>query len=318
MLEIQRFVTEVIESIGGIVEPIEYCLVDAIIPNEYIDVFQDRSEFKLAFDFEVAQENPESEFVTFGSNVFNNILDIANLNAVSTIRYGVVDNLSCYNPETKILSSLHSDCPLATRVNILSQRNIMVPLVLFNFRVIYSSDIQVSEDFGIWINLYNNSVCDGLKNEKISIFFEKSPIYNYPLGKKYSICSAFDLAIKDAEIEAQNKAQNYYREDELQSELSRIKSYYSDLEAENEKRLSRKGLSEEKKNEIQLKTEALKLEVVKQLAEIKNKHEVKISVNLMNGIIYYVPFIEYSYELSSRKATERLEAIFNPILKCFE
>jgi hypothetical protein len=314
MIEIQRFTLETIENIGGIVVPLEYALVDVIIPEEYKDFFQNKTELKLAFDFEVAQENLDAEFITFGSYIFNSVVDIANTSALTTVRYAVIDRLSCSNPSTKIRQSLsvhdHS------KINILKEESIMVPVILFNFRAGYSSDIQVTEDVSIWVNTYNHSICQDLRG--VNIFYENQPIYDLSIDKKFSIVRAFEVAYKQAKDECNNRSKDYSREADLKKETHRIKSYYKELELENNKRLHRKGISEEKKMEIESKTEALKLECSKQLTEMKEKHTIKVEIHLMNGIMYYVPCIKYWYELIERKNIEKFSAIYNPILKRFE
>lgn len=75
-MQLQQFVTETVENLGGMVMPVEYALCHVLIPETYASYFQNKTEHKLSFDFEVAQENPDSEFVTFGSYVLEQLLAI--------------------------------------------------------------------------------------------------------------------------------------------------------------------------------------------------------------------------------------------------
>lgn len=86
----------------------------------------------------------------------------------------------------------------------------------------------------------------------------------------------------------------------LEKDVERITNYYSELLAENEKRSNRKGLSEDKVKEIKTKSEAIKLERDKQLQEIYNKYNGQIELNLENGILYFIPILEYTIEIVFR------------------
>ena len=98
LMQLQSFVTEVIESLGGVVIPVEYALCQVLVPDSYKEYFQNKTELELAFDFEVFEENPQSEFVTFGSYVLDQVLLLANQKAMSTLRFAEVLQLKLANP----------------------------------------------------------------------------------------------------------------------------------------------------------------------------------------------------------------------------
>ncbi|MEN8905267.1 MAG: hypothetical protein ABF289_04855, partial [Clostridiales bacterium] len=180
MLELQRFVTEVLESIGGIVEPIEYALVEAIVPENYEYIFNGKSSTLLSFDYEVQQENVESEFVTFGSSILNSIIELANKNALYTEKYVIVDNLKIANPELKIQNYLKESNHNKIDVVINSVDYNIFLWIEFNFSVEFISDTTINEDIGIYINLNNLKRCNLIEKNKNIIFYEEKPIYNYP------------------------------------------------------------------------------------------------------------------------------------------
>jgi len=108
-MNLQNFVLQVIEIIGGDIDRLEYALCYVILPDEYIDMFEGKSEMLLAFDIEVAQENPDSEFVTFGSYILDKIIEIANKKAICTTRYIAVDNLILGKAQEKLKNFLNID-----------------------------------------------------------------------------------------------------------------------------------------------------------------------------------------------------------------
>ncbi|QKY70156.1 hypothetical protein [Lentibacillus sp. CBA3610] len=108
-MQLQQFVTETVENLGGMVMPVEYALCDVLIPETYAGYFQNKTELKLAFDYEVAQENPDSEFVTFGSYVLEQLLAIIHEKAKTAMRYALIDRLELGTPLKKIEAFLQDE-----------------------------------------------------------------------------------------------------------------------------------------------------------------------------------------------------------------
>ncbi|MDC3425040.1 hypothetical protein NC797_11040 [Aquibacillus sp. 3ASR75-11] len=131
-MELQKFVTKVIEGFGGVVEPVEYALCQVLIPEEYKSYFQNKTELELAFDFEVAQENPQSEFVTFGSFILEQVQTIANQQAISTLRFAEVERQTLANPLKKITHFLQEE---NGKINILDEINVMGVWAVFQFHI---------------------------------------------------------------------------------------------------------------------------------------------------------------------------------------
>lgn len=312
-MDLQNFVTEVIETMGGAVVPLEYALCHVLIPDSFSEIFHGKSEVTLAFDFEVAQENPESEFITFGSNTLDNIIDIVDKNAISTIRFGVIDRLSLSNPEEKISKFLNARN--RNDIKITAERPIMGIWAVFSFRISYTSDMQVNEIQDIWVDLLTGKVSPNMKKNEVSVFYEMNSLYNYPIPVLIDIHAAFSTAYRHVVSESEKNKESKMRRQEFQNEIDRIRVYYTDLENENLKRMLRKGTTDEKKQELISKGAALELEKEKQQLELEDKYRIKVDISLCNGIIYAIPQLEYHVLVSFRNLEDEKVIYYNPVLK---
>ena len=315
MMELQRFVTSVIEAMGGIVQPTEYALCSVLIPDEYSSIFQGRTELTLSFDYEVAQENSESEFITLGSYILEQIISFAGSRAVSIIRYVIVDQLTLNNAVEKIKKFLNAN---REQVEILSAKEVLGSYVEFNYKVGYTSEERIEESREVWINMQTGKNDIKIKKNKSKIFYSSDNTNNYPLSLNKNIMEAFEQAYNVVKEEATSNSSIRVNKLELNREMHRITQYYQELLAENSKKMSRKGISTEKINELSLKSEALNLEKERQLNEMMFKYTVKIDVSLEYGILYFIPLIEYKVKIVSKGTVNEIVLYYNPVLKDFD
>ena len=315
MMELQRFVTSVIEAMGGIVQPTEYALCSVLIPDEYSSIFQGRTELTLSFDYEVAQENPESEFITLGSYILEQIINFAGNRAVSTIRYVTVDQLTLNNAVEKMKKFLNAN---REQVEIRSAKEVLGLYVEFNYKIGYMSEERIEESREVWINMQTGKNDIKIRKNKSKIFYSSDNTNNYPLSLHKNIMEAFEQAYNVVKEEATRNSRIGVNKLELSREMNRITQYYQELLAENSKKMSRKGISTEKINELSLKSEALNLEKERQLNEMMFKYTVKIDVSLEYGILYFMPLIEYKVKIVSKGTVNEIVVYYNPVLKDFD
>jgi hypothetical protein len=313
-MELQSFVTKVIESIGGIVDPMEYALCQVLIPEEYSHYFQNRSEIVLSFDYEVAQENPQSEFITFGSYIFQQVMTLAHRTAVNTVRFAEVERLTLANPIKKITDYLKDE---PGKLSINNERHILGAWAVYQFQVVYVSDEKEENTYQIWIDLITGEVAESMRSIQNSIIFKNDPLYTYPVPDLIDTSTSFEMAYKSAKAHAENISRERLDLNLLKKDLHRIETYYDELLKENNKRATRKGISEEKKKEIASKSKATELERDKQIQEMKNKYDVRIEIMLEHGIFYFVPLIEFEVTVNFRGESRTKMLYYNPITKQF-
>ena len=313
-MNLQSFVTSVFEAIGGIVLPVEYALCEVLIPEEYKSLFQDKSELLLAFDFEVAEENPAAEFVTFGSYILDQLLEIIKSKTISTVRYIIVDKLSLSDPADKIKKYLNIN---RGSIEILEEQEILAGFAALTFTTGYTVDERSEKHTEIWVDLLTGKVCEKMMECKSGIFYEEKPEGIYPVKDFVSLMSAFEAAfIKLKEII--EKTKNEYKDDDLfTNDTKRIQEYYKDLHKDNLKRMQRKGISDEKIKELQSKEITLSLEKQRQLKEIKEKYSVSVDLSLDYGIVYFMPAILYKVKITADHNEEEKQFYYNKITKEF-
>lgn len=312
MMQLQQFVTEIIEGLGGVVDPIEYALCNVLIPEEYTFYFQDKSEIMLAFDFEVAQENPEAEFVTFGSYILEQLLAIVQGRAVSNLRFAEVERLEVGNPLKKITEFLKNE---TGKISVENERPVLGVWAVFQYQITYVSNERIETSDQVWVNLLTNEISSIMKKEQNRIIYKNESLYPYPIPVQIDLSKAFNVAT--TYLKQSGEQNNHSNRAALEKDVTRITNYYTELLHENEKRASRRGLSEEKKREITEKSAAIILERDKQLQEIYNKHNGQTEVNLDNGILYFIPLLEFSINIEFRGTMKTKIVYFNPITKQF-
>ncbi|WP_170006069.1 hypothetical protein [Bacillus fonticola] len=314
-MQLQKFVSEVIEGLGGVVVPVEYALCQVLIPEDYQGFFQGKSELDLAFDFEVAQENPQSEFVTFGSYILEQVLTIANLKAVSGVRFSELDRVILANPLKKIADFLSEDLK---KVTLLNENQVMGIWVAFEFGIAIISDEKDERMEQLWVNLMTGEVSEAMKHEQNRIIYTDKPVYHYPIPKDVNIEEAYRTAYCHVETSVKAEQKELLQNERLQKDMNRIETYYDELLNENEKKTNRKGLSKEKISEIKDKSKVINLEKNKQLQEIQDKYQGKIEITLNHGIMYFIPMIQYHIDIRSRSESKTQTLYYNLITKNFE
>lgn len=80
----------------------------------------------------------------------------------------------------------------------------------------------------------------------------------------------------------------------------------------------RKGLNEEKVEEITKKSNVISIEMDKQLEEIKQKYHGHTEITIDHSILYFVPMTQYDIEIRFRSERKRQTLNYNLITKQFD
>ncbi|RMD04319.1 hypothetical protein D9O40_02410 [Clostridium autoethanogenum] len=316
MTDLQVFVTKFFDTLGAAVEEVEYSLIYVIIPEEYNDVFG-KTELKLCFDYEVYLENPDYEFVTFGSFILDKIINLSFEYSRASIRYVLVDNLNVIEPEKKIKDFLSKD---RCNIEIIEQYKVINYFARYSFKVNYISDNAVEEFENIVIDMNNLCISNNFSKILNNIFYETKPKYDYPLNCSVDFLEGFKKAVKQIESISKLKANNFVNTSVKDKETERINEYYQSLKIEAEKRMKRKNLSQEKINEYKHKIKLYDIEKDRQLNEIIERYNVKSEIIFQNTVVYAVPVIYFKYKLTSRNESDGKlgSCYFNKITKTWQ
>jgi hypothetical protein len=313
-MNLQKFVTEVIEALGGIVIPLEYALCQVMVPESHRDLFQGRTELELAFDFEVAEENPQAEFITFGSYLFEQMVALVQRHAIGTIRFADIDPPVLSGALDKIRRFLDKETGV---FSLCSERAVTGVWAAFAFRVAYVSDEKEEEFRQIWVDLNRGEICEDMLEHHHLVPYVDRPVHFGPVTCPMDTTSALQVAYSQVKRQAEEGKRQRGRQEELDREIRRITDYYDELERETNRRSERKGLSEQKKLELFDKAQSIGLEKQKQLAEIKDKYNVRTEAIVDHGILVLVPLLEYVVSIRHRHAQKEIKLHYNPVMKRF-
>lgn len=135
-------------------------------------LFQNKTELTLAFDFEVAQENPNAEFVTFGSFFLEQLLTIVHQNATCTLRFAEIERLKLGNPLKKITEFLANR---QGKITILEEQPVLGVWAVFGYNVTFVADERIESVEQVWVNLQTNEIDLFMKQEQNRIVYKQTP-----------------------------------------------------------------------------------------------------------------------------------------------
>ena len=311
-MDLQQYVTEVIEAAGGLVMPVEYALCYALLPEDMKDIFGGREEASLVFNYEVAQENPGSEFITFGSYILDRLMHYPSKKAISMLRYAVVDKISLSNPEEKIMRELNLR---RAGFRIIKKQTVASPWILFTLKTIYTSDDIIEQPEKIWIDAVRGKYVEHMND--LGIFYSVEQNMEYAVPDTIEIADAYKIAYRVIKQKAEAMAKKLSTYKNLGREIERITDYYEDLQEENVRRIGRKGISAERKSELKDKSASLVLERDRQIREMTEKYSVKAEAYLENGIIYFFPETEYTINITDKGMAGERKLYYNHVIKKF-
>lgn len=170
----------------------------------------------------------------------------------------------------------------------------------------------------VWVNLITGEIEEAMKKKQHSIMYLPDPLYDYPICGNLNIEEAYTIAYNHVKDLTENRQTERNQDQQLQKDIERIESYYKELRQENDKRAERKGLSKDKIEEITAKSNAIDIEIVKQIEEIKNKYHGHSEFTLDHGIVYFIPMLKYDIEIPNRSEHKQQTLYYNPITKHFD
>jgi len=89
------------------VEFTAYNYAEVLIPDEFIDHFDGENYYKLAFDFDVAIQHEEAEFVTYGSYFLDKVIDLASQRGLTCKRHIVDSDVELRKPAAENCQQNH-------------------------------------------------------------------------------------------------------------------------------------------------------------------------------------------------------------------
>lgn len=315
VMKIRGFVMKCLESVGALVEFPEYDYAEVLIPDEFAEHFDGESYFGLSFDFDVARQHQDSEFVTYGSYFLDRVIDLASQRGLVCKRHILDENVEGRTLPQKIKGKIaFRNC----RATFLANVPTIYHYVLFSFKISYISDEREDRIVRILVNLNTGHVDDSMLEAVGSAIFTDSSHTRYTVEQMCSIDDAYQAATRAMEerIQATIHELNGRIGVRLASEKKRIMEYYDEID--NELKSKRDRLVEsERKDGIKSIDDKLRLSEIerqRRLNEIEEKNALKVSIMLFNATVISHTKIRNRYKVKRGRAERDVYVVWNPAL----
>ncbi len=191
VVRIRNFATNCLNDIGALIEFPSYNYAEVLIPDELTDYFEGESYFKLAFDFDVARRNEDTEFITYGSYFLDRLTHVARQQGLAGTRHISSGEVNIQGIEQKLRDKIiFKGCKGA----FLAAIPMLYHYALFNFKVSYISDDKIEEVFKVLVNLNTNLVDEAMSSAlESTVLIDKRDI-GYPSENRNSINAAYQVA----------------------------------------------------------------------------------------------------------------------------
>ncbi len=312
IVNVQDFTAAYLRRAGALAEPTGYAILDVLLPDELAAQFE-HDQLLLAFDYEVANENPGSVFVTHGSQLLDKLVGLAASGygrVTALYRSGTLPSLP-RNFEQKLSQIELVRCRPA-KVSLSWAEE--VPFYGFYFRTVYSSHEKSEEMLEVVLNGSTGQVQPeftrwwqkAIPAEAAEHEMTRAP--EFPLEKLYeAACRAVEKeALAGAEAVMARAAGLKQRE------LAKIAGYYADLEAELHKKLLAVS-DKEKRARLEKQMAATQADRVRREKDVLERHGVEVDVRLDHVVVYKLPCLRVKLDVQHKDMRLNLTVLYNPL-----
>ncbi len=319
---IQEFVRRTLTNRGAIVEQAGYALLEVLVPQEVAEeYFQGKNFLRLAFDFEVAEETADCEFVTYGSYL---------LDAVTRLALAKGRLLECFVPVERLMAPPQVDKLALEKTDFIKFRPPRLakqyPMehvyYQYNFRSVYRYYERQERLHPVLVDMSSgrqDSEVQTLLPQLDKIVPLETRQQHLPQALVISQREAYSRActvaadLAGVEIERLEREQAARRE----KELSKVTRYYENTCRELQQRITRTK-DAVRREKLAKQIAATETDQKRRENDIREKFSVEVEINLDSIIIYYLPKIRLLLELQQRDETIPLEVVFNPLSRELE
>lgn len=313
---IQEFVTRVLESHGALVEQTGYALVEVILPDKLLPLFNGRSFLRLAFDYEVSRETEGCEFVTYGSYLLDTVTKLA----LSTGRVA-----ECYVPVERLELPPRAEEKAARKIDFVKCRPPQVEdwyllecvYYRYNFRCIYQYDEKREDLQPVLVDMHS-----GRQDREVQLLLpllenvvhleERQHIL--PRPPVISQDEAYKRACAAAAVEAEKVIKELEKEQAgvRERELAKVIQYYESTRRELQDRLARTR-DEARRERLQKQIAATEADQQRRVRDVREKFSVECEIFLDSVVIYYLPKFYVNLKVQQRDEVFNFQVIFNPL-----
>ena len=312
IINVQDFTAAYLRRAGALAEPAGYALLDVLLPDELSAQFE-QDQLLLAFDYEVAEENPGSVFVTHGSPLLDKVVGL------TTKGYGRVTALFRSGSAPALPRNFTQKLE---KVELLRCRTPKVSLAWaeevaffgYYFRAVYRSH-EKSED--MLEVILNGST--GQEQPEFAQWWQRvvpaeTPEYDLPRAPDWPADKLYAAACRAAEKKALAGAETVLAGAAglKQRELAKLAGYYADLESALQKKLH--GVSDkDKQARLEKQLAATRADRERREKDVLERHGVEVDIHLDHVVIYKLPCLRVKLEVQHKDTMLNFTVLYNPL-----
>lgn len=309
-INLRSFVTTFLGRSGAVFEEAGYELVEALLDGELSPIYKDH--LLLAFDSEVARENPSAILVTYGSTFLDEVARLAADYGRYTILYGPDPGSK---PGGRLEREIHDrvEFVLCRPPKVVHQWLEEHSFRGFYFRAVFRSyerteDLVavvvdshtglVAPDFASW---WNGAVATG----ELQVALPRAKALGWP--------ELYQTACQDAERQARERAAAFQAQtkSKLAGELAKVSGYYAQLTAEIERKLAATD-DEAKRGRLQKQLEAVQADRRRREQDTLERYAEEVELYLDHLVEYRLPRLHVRLELQHRDQILNTTLLYNP------
>jgi len=314
---VEQFLVSFLERAGAVVEKPRFALVDVLLPEELADYFQ-KEELQLAFDYEIARENPESTYVTLGSHLLDEVVPLARKYGQYTEQFWPGQEVVIPKNLDKTISQVvtYQHCRLPRVTGIWGAENVYYA---FYFLAAFRFYEKEEEIFPAVVNGCTGLPCPGFEErwqelmplEQAEYVLTRAPLL--PLEQHYhTACGEVKPWIQ--------KKSRLLRESInrlVKREQEKTNNYYREIISEIETRL-KKASDEAKLERLQKQIEATNSEWKIRNEDIATRYEIEAEVHLDHLVACFIPALFIQIEVQHKRSFYQHCLIYNYLFRDIE
>lgn len=316
--DLQKFISHYLQRAGALTEQEGYAALGVLLPEDLIDHFG-AEQLHLAFDYEVAEENEGSVFITHGSPFLDKAVELVLQNyGHFTARFwsGPLPELP-RNFEQKVLANL--DFRRCRRPKVSWHWTEECIFYGFNFRCAFRSLEKSEEVVTIVLNASNGQVQTNFFQSWQRNMIEEEREYSLPSASQRPLESLYQIACRNVEQITQRKAEAIISQGagQKKKELGKIANYYDELASEIQRK--RTGTADPKKKaRLEQQLSATLADRDRREKDAAERYGVEIDIHLDHVVAYYIPCHWIKLELAHKDQVRTFTVLYNSLLNAIE
>ena len=318
-VDLQGLVTDYLATAGAAVAPLSYALVEVLLPDPLAAWLGVRSHVLLAFDLEVAQENPGAEFITFGHPFLDRVLEGC-LELGRTVRlYAAAARLTPPSKlQTRIEAALHFVGARGVRVADMEVQEQHAAQI--QFRLTLQADEKRQQMAGVLLDLHTALPLDHLAPAVARTFWDTHWTAVLPSTATVPEAVAYRAARRHLERSVLREALAGF-ERELRfhrdRELKRVQGYYDGLTTDLRRRRELAG-DPEKRSKLEQKLAATEADRERRTKDLQEKYSPRGEATLEAVTWYVWPRVRVQLMVDRRTVQQPLQVWYDVMANCVQ